>query len=227
MARNDFLTLKTRVLDELHDSSLLAKVGDFVLETIDDINSRGNHRFLRTNGILTTVASQQEYTISVDIGSDVDFIVAITSRGPNIYFAEMTKQDLLKLNPNPTNVESNPWAYYVQNDTIGFFPVPASADNIYYVEYIKFDSNMIADGDTPSMPLRWVRVIIDGAVARGLKYQRPTNPSVWTPQFNLYELQLARMLTLNQRKPNKRIRMSAQGDHVNTPVAPRIELWKS
>lgn len=226
MARNDFATLKTRVLGELHDNSLSTKVGDFVNETINTIHNRTDHIFLKTSDTLTTVAAQQEYSIATDIDANVDKIISIVSRDPEFYFQEYNKQDLMQFDPDITNEQSDPWAYYIQDDVLGLYPVPSGV-NTLYVDYYKFTSDLTADADLPDIPLRWTQVIVDGAVFRGLKWLRPGNPEIWTPQEALFEKGLAQMVAINQHKPNLRIRLKAQSEFVSPPIGPRIPLWKT
>lgn len=226
MPRNDFSSLKTRVLGELHDNSLSTKVGDFVLETINTIHNRTDHKFLKASDTLTTVASQQEYSIATDVASDVDKIISIVSRDPEYYLDERNKQDLLARDPDITNEETDPYIYYVQDDVLGLYPVPNAAKTLY-VDYIKFAADLTADDDVSDIPLRWTQVIIDGAVFRGLKWLRPGAPQIWTPQEGLFEKGLAQMTALNQAKPNEKLRFKAAGQSASVPLGPRIPNWKS
>lgn len=227
MARNDFLTMKTRVLDELHDTNLSSKVGDFVNETIDIILTETNHRSLRTNAILTTVVDQQDYTISSDIASDVDFITSVTTRDPDQSLTEYSKSDFLDKIPDPTNQGNTPWCYFVQNDTISFYPVPGQVMSVY-VDYIKSVADLDGDTDTHTFGKQWTDLIVDGAVARGLKYQRPGAPAVWQPQMQMFFEKLKRMVVKNQRKPNQRLRFGATTDGNRSSLKPPyIELFKS
>lgn len=226
MARNDFSVLKTRVTDELHDSSLSTKVGDFINETIHDMHGRANMRFLRTNTTFTSVAAQQEYTISSAVASDVDYIIAVTNRTPPTDITEISKRELISFDPDFTDESGEPFLYYVQDDTLGLYPTPGDAET-FYIDYIKFTTDLSADTDNPQIPLRWVQVIVDGAVARGLKYQRPGNPQAWTPQEQKYEKGVGQMIIFHQRKPNLRVRLQPVGFRPRGPVRPRIELFKT
>lgn len=226
MARNEFSVMKTRVIGELHDSNLSTVVGDFINETLDTINNETNHIFLRKNTSFSSVASQQEYTISSDIAADLSFFTAVTLRDPATYLTELSKETILTFDPDPTDHETDPWAYWTQGDTFGFYPIPGSVET-FYVDYVKFGTDLSADSDTPDIPRRWIDLVVDGAVARGLKYLHPTNPQVWKTQQDDWFAKLRRMATKNQRKPNIRYRMKPVGSRPFAPVPPRIELWKT
>lgn len=226
MPRNNFLSLKNRVLSELHDTSLSTKVGDFVLETINTIHNRTDHKFLKASATLTTVASQQEYVIATDVASNVEKILSIVSRDPEYYLDELNKQDLLSMDPNITDEESDPYIYYVQDTQLGLYPTPNAVKTLY-VDYIKFATDLTADDDVADIPLRWTQVIIDGAVFRGLKHLRPGAPQVWTSQEQLFEKGLAQMVAYNQPKPNLKTRFKAAGQSVSVPLGPRIPTWKT
>ena len=226
MARNDFVTLKARVNDELHDSSLSNKVGDFINEWLDDIEIETNHKVLRKSTSFTLTASTQEYSIATNVATNANFIVAVTLRDPDTYLTEVTRQEILQLDPELDDVNSSPFLYWVYGDTLGLYPVPDAADTLY-VEYVDFSDDLSADSDTPAFSKQWSSLIVDGAVARGLKYLRPGNPQVWKAQMDDAFGKLRRMVAKQQRKPNLRLKLKSVDEKDFRSITPYIERFKS
>lgn len=227
MARNEFSEMKARVVDELHDSTMSTKVGSFINEIIQEIHEYTDFEFLKTSTTLATVAAQQQYAISTAIATDVNKILSITSRDPEYFLDQLDKRDIQKFDPDYTDVATDPYAYYLEGtDTLGLYPTPSAVKTLY-VDYLKTVIDLSADADTPVIPLRFTQVIIDGAVYRGLKWLRPGNPDVWSPQYNIYKGGLGSMASTAQAQPNLKLKFKSVSQKTTPMTPPRLPDWKS
>jgi hypothetical protein len=203
------------------------KVGDFINEVIQEIHEATDFMFLKTTDTLTTVASQQEYTISTAIATDVNKILSVTSRDPERFLDQLDKRDIQRFDPDFTDEATDPFAYYLEGaDTLGLYPTPSAVKTLY-VDYLKTVADLTADADMPVIPVRYTQVIIDGAIARGLKWLRPGNPEIWGPQFNIYKGSIREMMGAANKQPNLKLKFKSASQSPSPLARPRLPEWGS
>lgn len=90
---------------------------------------------------ITSVASQQEYTLPTDIKSVIDVWWGYTH--------------LIETDIEKTVVENNsgtPYAYYVRNNKLGLHPVPGTTGTTIRLVYRSIGGDMTDASDTPIIP---------------------------------------------------------------------------
>lgn len=224
MARNEFGDMKTFITETLHDSELLSKAGDWINQTVMDIHRRTNFRELHVASTIATVADQIEYDYSdisgVTNNSEVDHILGIRDQDNDVNLQPISYATLYEFEPDPENEgTNNPVWYYIKDEKIGLVPVPNSVLT-YQIDYKKRATDMSADADTLDLPDEWLDVVLTGAEARGLRYQKRQD---WVATHQLYEQMVSSYMADTQPVPRMHYKFAKPGIG-SFPRLPRIKV---
>jgi hypothetical protein len=216
--------MKTELVATLHDSALITRAGNWINETIKDIHRRSNFIYLKVASTLTTVADQTEYNYS-DIAAatsndDVDKILNIRDKTNDFNLVPMSFNQIYDFEPDPEDDATQlPTFYYIKDQIVGFVPTPSDVRTLD-VDYKKRPADLAADTDTPDLPIEWVDMIMLGAEARGLRYQKRQD---WLPTQQFFEQQVRSYIADDTNQPKQGFKFAKPGVSPE-PLIPRIKV---
>lgn len=138
-----------------------------------------------TTSFLTTVASQQEYTLPTNVFKlrrvEITYDTSISNsslRAYPIQSIDAVTGDLANANVG-VRFNRSPLYYILGTTTIGFRPVPdKNGTNAIKLWYVKNLSSLSADADTIDLPYpaRYWHLIAEGATADALRFGEQNSP---------------------------------------------------
>ncbi len=224
MARNEFLSMKTRTTGAVHDSSLTEQAGDWINATIMDIHKETFNRYLVVSDTFTPTVDQFGYDYSdldgVTASSEVEKILVMRNQTNNRTLIKTTAPTVFNAEADPENRGSGVPAFFFERDQKFYlFKVPSAADT-YAVDYKKRATDLTGDADIPDLPLEFTDVILLGAEARGLRYLRRSD---WTQVWQVYKQEMARYIAMSADL-GERLQFLRWGDGPLLPF-PEIPLF--
>ena len=165
----NFGLLKNLIRKRVDHSGIEGVVEDFLNETVQDIISRKSFRFMTVIVNVDTVASQE----TLALPADTDSILMMVDITNNIFLELLTEFDWFeRFAPESSPSESQPKfvAFFEGDKVLRFRPIPSG---IFTIELLTTKEHPIMEKDdvVPSIPQKWMSVIVDGTVMRIKSYQ--------------------------------------------------------
>lgn len=189
----DFKYLKNLVRRRVDHEDIDHVIEDAINVAIQDIVSRSSFRFMSSIKTLATVASQETYTPP----TDTDIILQIWDTTNQDFIEMMSAFDFMETyGPDSSPQEGQPKrAAFVESDNVIYFnPVPSG---IFNLELHVTESHplLLGESETTKIPQKYMKVIVDGAVADVKSYQDRGNAK----ELVSYEAGINRMIAKDGR----------------------------
>lgn len=174
-----------------------ALINSYINWGYHEIASRRDWDWLKEVGAsITTTSGIEEYTLASDTHRIMGNLRDTTNER---YIQEFSYRQFVKLYPNVGSTDTGSPLYWYPteldsngNQLIKFYPVPNATLTIKY-DYVKRITDLSVDADTPIVPTRYHRLLIDYGLARWYEKEREYTDSGY---FNAkFENELRQMLS--------------------------------
>ena len=127
-----------------------SRLTELINQAYRDIATRYRFHKVRTIATFATVDGTKRYTLPTDCG----VLMKVWDQTSRKKLGKLDNRDFSEKDAQDTGITSQPTNYYRTRDWIELFPIP---DGVYTIaiQYKTTIADMVADADTPAIPLPW------------------------------------------------------------------------
>lgn len=197
-----FEDIITDIKDRFDDqsSSTDTSARRWTSQVLMDIWSKRKWKFARKIGTITTVASQENYSLASDYDFGGVYDVYDTTNDFKLFPVQNQQFDLVYPNPSTTGKPQFYRLWDVDADNIQvirLYPIPAGVYTVKY-KYYRVPSNMTTGTETPPLPNKYRELLVLGPLA--MLFEKDQNPQA-NIQWAKYNQKLNQMISDYAEEP--------------------------